>query len=141
MSEHLYFKGRTRLTFATLSGDADGVRRLLESGADPNRPNDRGDYALILATTNNNPDVVQTLLRAGAFAFRHRRNRKREFRRLWIQRINAAARVNGITYSKLVYGMKTAGIDIDRRALSELAFLDPSAFTAVVDSAKEALAA
>jgi len=60
------FKGRTRLTFATLSGDADGVRRLLESGADPNRPNDRGDYALILATTNNNPDVVQTLLRAGA---------------------------------------------------------------------------
>ena len=66
MSEHLYFKGRTRLTFATLSGDADGVRRLLESSADPNRPNDRGDYALILATTNNNPDVVQTLLRAGA---------------------------------------------------------------------------
>jgi len=85
--------------------------------------------------------VKETLLRAGAFAFRHRRNRKREFRRLWIQRINAAARVNGITYSKLVYGMKTAGIDIDRRALSELAFLDPSAFTAVVDSAKEALAA
>jgi len=85
--------------------------------------------------------VKETLLRAGAFSFRHRRNRKRDFRKLWVQRINAAARVNGTTYSKLIHGIKKAEIDIDRRALSELAFNDPAAFTAVVDRAKEAVAA
>jgi large subunit ribosomal protein L20 len=85
--------------------------------------------------------MKENLLRAGMFAFRDRRNKKREFRKLWIQRINAAARIHGLTYSKLVHGVKKAGIEIDRKALSELAFHDPAAFTAVVDRAKEALAA
>ena len=85
--------------------------------------------------------VKETLLRSGNFAFRDRRVRKREFRKLWIQRINAAARMNGISYSKLVHGMKKADIRIDRKALSELAFRDPSAFAAVVERAKSELAA
>lgn len=84
--------------------------------------------------------VKETLLRSGNFAFRDRRVRKREFRKLWIQRINAAARMNDLTYSRLIYGMKKADIQIDRKALSELAFHDPGAFTAVADKARAALA-
>jgi len=85
--------------------------------------------------------VKETLLRSGNFAFRDRRVKKREFRRLWIQRINAGSRANGLSYSKFMYGLKQAGIDIDRKALSELAFHDPAAFTAVTEQAKQALAA
>lgn len=85
--------------------------------------------------------VKETLIRAGMFAFRDRRVRKREFRKLWIQRLNAAARSHGLNYSKLVHGVKMAGLQIDRKALSELAFRDPAAFGAVVERAKEALAA
>ena len=85
--------------------------------------------------------VKETLLRAGMFAYRDRRNRKREFRRLWIQRINAGARCHGLNYSRFMHGVKLAGVDLDRKALSELAFHDPDAFGAVVEEAKKALAA
>ena len=83
--------------------------------------------------------VKETLIRSGQFAYRDRRNRKREFRRLWIQRINAAARIHGTTYSSLLHGMKLAKVEIDRKALSELAFHDPAAFGAVVEEATGAL--
>jgi large subunit ribosomal protein L20 len=72
------------------------------------------------------------------YAYRDRRMRKRDLRKLWIVRINAAARLNGITYSKLVYGMKTAGILINRKMLADLAVRDPQAFSAVVTKAKPA---
>ncbi len=85
--------------------------------------------------------VKESLLRAGNFAYRDRRNKKRVFRRLWIQRINAATRANGLSYSKFMHGLNKAGIELDRKSLSELAFHDPTAFTAVVDEAKGALAA
>jgi large subunit ribosomal protein L20 len=85
--------------------------------------------------------VKETLLRSGNFAYRDRRVKKRNFRKLWIQRINAASRANGLSYSKFMHGIKRAGIDIDRRALSELAFHDPAAFSEVASRAKEALAA
>lgn len=85
--------------------------------------------------------VKESLLRSGNFAFRDRRNKKRTFRRLWIQRINAASRMNGLSYSVFMHGLKQADVQIDRRVLSELAFTDPAAFTAVVDVAKKALAA
>ncbi len=85
--------------------------------------------------------VKETLLRAGNFAYRDRRVRKREFRRLWIQRINAASRANGMSYSKFIHGCKKAGVDIDRKALSELAFHDPAVFSAVAEVAKAAVAA
>ncbi|MBC8404655.1 MAG: 50S ribosomal protein L20 [Planctomycetes bacterium] len=85
--------------------------------------------------------VKETLLRAGNFAYRDRRVKKRNFRKLWIQRINAASRANGLSYSKFMYGVKKAGIDIDRRALSELAFHDPATFAEVAARAKQALAA
>jgi large subunit ribosomal protein L20 len=85
--------------------------------------------------------VKETLIRSGQFAYRDRRNRKRVFRRLWIQRINAAARFHGITYSSLLHGMKLAKVEIDRKALSELAFHDPTAFGAVVEEATGALSA
>ena len=83
----------------------------------------------------------EQVMHSGNYAFRDRRARKGEFRRLWIQRINAASRLNGLSYSKFMYGLKQADIQIDRRALSELAFNDPVAFEAVVSKAKEALAA
>ncbi len=85
--------------------------------------------------------VKETLLRSGNFAYRDRRIKKRTFRKLWIQRINAASRANGLSYSKFMHGIKLAGIDIDRRALSELAFHDPAAFAEVASRAKQALAA
>ncbi len=78
--------------------------------------------------------------RANRYAYDHRRNRKSEFRQLWIVRINAACRPLGITYSRLVAGLKKANIVIDRKNLSELAINDASAFNAIVEKAKLALA-
>ena len=75
------------------------------------------------------------------YAYRDRRARKGDFRRLWIQRINAAARANGMTYNRLIQGLKAAGVEVDRRMLAELAVNDAAAFTALVDVAKAALPA
>jgi large subunit ribosomal protein L20 len=83
----------------------------------------------------------ETLVRAEAYAFRDRRVRKREFRKLWIIRINAASRERGLRYSELVNGLKKANVELDRKMLSEMAVNDPAAFDAVVEKAREALAA
>jgi large subunit ribosomal protein L20 len=85
--------------------------------------------------------VKETLLRSGRFAFRDRRARKRQFRRLWIIRLNAAARERGLRYSEFVHGLDKAGIELDRKSLSELAIRDPAAFDRVVEQVKQALAA
>ena len=77
--------------------------------------------------------------RAQAYAYRDRRQRKRDFRRLWISRINAAARLNGVSYSQLVHGLDKAGIEINRKIPADLAVRDPSAFTAVVEQARSHL--
>lgn len=77
--------------------------------------------------------------RAQAYAYRDRRQRKRDFRRLWISRINAAARLNGVSYSQLVHGLDKAGIEINRKILADLAVRDPSAFTAIVEQARSHL--
>ena len=76
-----------------------------------------------------------------AYAYRDRRNRKRDFRRLWITRINAAARLNGSSYSQLMAGLSRAGVDIDRKILADLAVHDGAAFGRLVDVAKGAVAA
>ena len=73
------------------------------------------------------------------YAYRDRRNKKRMIRRLWITRINAAARINGLSYSQMINGLKVANIDINRKVLSELAISDPAAFAALAEKAKEAL--
>lgn len=83
----------------------------------------------------------ETLVRSEAYAYRDRKVRKREFRRLWIIRINAAAREHGIRYSQLIDGLSKAKIEIDRKMLSEMAIHDPESFAAVVSEAKQALAA
>jgi len=75
------------------------------------------------------------------YAYRDRRNRKRDFRGLWIQRINAGAREHGLTYSQLINGVKRAGILIDRKVLSDLAIREPAAFAAIVKQAQDALKA
>ena len=75
------------------------------------------------------------------YAYRDRKNRKREFRALWIQRINAGARAHGLTYSKMMSGLKNAGIEIDRKVLSDLAISEPESFTSLVQQAQAALAA
>ncbi|MAG55030.1 MAG: 50S ribosomal protein L20 [Planctomycetes bacterium] len=80
----------------------------------------------------------ETLMRAGNNAYRDRRNKKRTFRRLWIIRINAAARDGGMSYSAFMNGLKKAGVEIDRKQLSDIAIRDPATFTALVDVAKQA---
>ncbi len=80
----------------------------------------------------------QAVLKAGQYAYRDRRNRKRQFRALWIQRINAGARVNGMSYSRFVGGLKKAGIEIDRKVLADLAVHEKAAFAAIVEKAKAA---
>lgn len=75
------------------------------------------------------------------YAYADRRTRKGDFRRLWIQRINAAARANGMTYNRFIQGLKAAEVDVDRRMLAELAVNDPAAFTALVEVARGALPA
>ncbi|MEA3400617.1 MAG: 50S ribosomal protein L20 [Armatimonadota bacterium] len=78
-----------------------------------------------------------TVLRAGAFAWRDRRRKKREFRRLWNVRINAAARANGTNYSRLIGGLKKAGVQINRKMLAKMAMEDPEAFAEVAEIAKQ----
>jgi large subunit ribosomal protein L20 len=80
-------------------------------------------------------------LHSMAYAYRDRKDRKGAFRRLWIQRINAAARAEGMTYNRFIQGLKVAGVDVDRRMLADLAVSDPPAFTALVEVAKKALPA
>jgi large subunit ribosomal protein L20 len=82
----------------------------------------------------------ETLVRAGVYAFRDRRNRKREFRKLWIIRINAAVRQHGLRYSEFIAGLKKANIEMDRKILSEMAIADPQGFEQVVDVVKKAIA-
>ena len=83
----------------------------------------------------------QAVMRAGQYAYRDRRVKKRVFRSLWIVRINAAARDNGITYSQLIAGLKKANIDLDRKVLASLAVNDKEAFSLIVEQAKSNLAA
>jgi large subunit ribosomal protein L20 len=78
-------------------------------------------------------------LHSMAYAYRDRKDRKGAFRRLWIQRINAAARADGLTYNRFIQGLKIAGVDVDRRMLAELAVDDPAAFAALVEVARKAL--
>jgi large subunit ribosomal protein L20 len=82
----------------------------------------------------------QAVIKAGQYAYRDRRQRKRQFRALWIARINAAARNNGINYSQFINGLKKANIELDRRVLADIAVHDKAAFTAIVGQAKAALA-
>ena len=83
----------------------------------------------------------QAVTKAGQYAYRDRRQRKRQFRALWITRINAQSRVHGMTYSRLINGLKKADIALDRRVLADLAVHDKAAFAAVVERARTALAA
>ncbi len=83
----------------------------------------------------------EAVMKAGQYAYRDRRAKKRVFRQLWIARINAAARANGLTYSQVANGIRKAGIDIDRKVLADIAVHDPAAFTGIVNQVKAKLAA
>ena len=80
----------------------------------------------------------EQVMHSGNYAFRDRRARKGEMRRLWVQRINAACRQNGTTYSKFIHGLKAAGIEVDRKVLADLAMNDPAAFRSLVEAAESA---
>jgi large subunit ribosomal protein L20 len=80
-------------------------------------------------------DAIEQVHNAWADAYAHRRRRKRDFRRLWITRISAAAKMNGVSYSKLVNALKRAGVQLDRKILADLAVSDPGGFKAVIDAA------
>jgi large subunit ribosomal protein L20 len=82
----------------------------------------------------------QAVTKAGQYAYRDRRQRKRQFRALWIARINAAARENGLSYSRLMNGLRNASVEIDRKVLADIAVQDKAAFTALAEKAKAALA-
>jgi large subunit ribosomal protein L20 len=81
----------------------------------------------------------EQLLHSGAYAYRDRRDRKAQFRRLWIARINAAVRPHGLSYSRFINGLKTAGVEVDRKILADMAVHDPTAFAGLVEVAKQAL--
>jgi large subunit ribosomal protein L20 len=81
----------------------------------------------------------EQILHSMTYAYRDRKDRKGNFRRLWIQRINAAARANGMTYNRFVQGLKAAGVEVDRRVLADLAVADETAFAALVEVARKAL--
>ena len=83
--------------------------------------------------------AVQAVEKAGQYAYRDRRQRKRNFRALWIQRINAAARALGLTYGRFINGLDKAGIEIDRKVLADLAVREPNAFKSLVEKARAAL--
>ena len=82
----------------------------------------------------------QSVIKAGQYAYRDRRQRKRQFRALWITRINAASRANGLSYSRLIAGLRRAAIGLDRRVLADIAVHDKPAFAAIVEKARAALA-
>jgi|TARA_R110002096_G_scaffold257381_1_gene450728 large subunit ribosomal protein L20 len=84
--------------------------------------------------------AMQAVEKAGQYAYRDRKVRKRQFRALWIQRINAAARLEGLTYSRFMNGLKLAGVELDRKVLADLAVREPEAFKAIADQAKAAIA-
>jgi large subunit ribosomal protein L20 len=109
-------KRRNRRLFQKVKGYVGGRRKLLRT-------------------------AKESLVRSGVYAFRDRRVRKRDFRRLWIIRINAAVRERGLRYSEFINGLELAQIELDRKSLSELAIHDPPAFDAIVAKVKEALAA
>ncbi len=92
----------------------------------------RGSHSKLFRTAN------QQVMKALRNAYRDRRKRKRDFRRLWITRINAAARMNGLSYSKLTHQLKKAEVGLNRKMLAQLAMVDPQAFTKVVEIAKSA---
>ncbi|CZQ91660.1 ribosomal protein l20 [Trichococcus palustris] len=81
----------------------------------------------------------EQVMKSYTYAYRDRRQKKRDFRRLWVTRINAAARMNGLSYSTLIHGLKLAGIEMNRKMLADLAVTDAAAFTAIADQAKDAL--
>jgi large subunit ribosomal protein L20 len=85
--------------------------------------------------------AIEKVEKALRYAYRDRRNRKRDFRALWIQRINAGVREHGLTYSQFMHGIKLAGIDLDRKVLSDIAVREPDAFAAIVSTARAALPA
>ena len=82
----------------------------------------------------------QAVMKSGQYAYRDRRQTKRNFRRLWITRINAAARLHGLSYSRLMHGLKLAGIEVNRKMLADLAVTDAAAFTLLAEEAKKAIA-
>lgn len=83
--------------------------------------------------------AVQAVEKAGQYAYRDRRTKKRDFRKLWIQRINAAARLHGMTYSTFMHGLKLAGLELDRKSLSEIAIHDEAGFAAIAKSCQNCL--
>jgi large subunit ribosomal protein L20 len=83
----------------------------------------------------------QAMMKAGVYQYRDRRNRKRDMRRLWISRINAASREHGLSYSRLMHGLKTANVQVNRKLMADLAVNDPVAFGQLVETAKQAIQA
>jgi large subunit ribosomal protein L20 len=90
---------------------------------------------------SNYKRAKEAVMKADSYAYRDRRNRKRDFRRLWITRINAAARQNGLSYSQFMHGLQTAGVELDRKVLADIAVHDADTFRRFADRAREALAA
>ncbi len=91
------------------------------------------------ARSRNYKTARQAVFKAGQYAYRDRRQKKRQFRALWIVRINAGAKANGLSYSKFIHGLNKAGIEMDRKVMADLALHDAAAFAALVEKAKAAL--
>lgn len=95
----------------------------------------RGSLSKVFRAAN------QAMMRALRYSYKHRRTKKRDFRSLWIQRINAAARIEGLSYSKLMHGLKLAQVNVNRKVLADLAISDAAAFSELASAAKQAISA
>src|SRR5919108_3878597 len=116
------------------------VKRGVTSHARHKKIVDRGAGYFGRSSTNYRI-ALERVEKALRYAYRDRRNRKRDFRALWIQRINAGARQHGLTYSQFMHGIKLAGLDLDRKVLSDIAIREPEAFQAIAATARTALTA
>ena len=108
---------------------------------DPASPISRGRLCPKGQASKSYKRAKEALLKADSYAYRDRRNRKRDFRRLWIVRINAAARQEGMSYSQFMHGLKEAGIEVDRKVLADIAVRDPEMFRRFAEKAREAVPA
>ncbi len=114
------------------------VQKAAPSPANPTRKSSSQAKGYFSRRKNVFRVAVQAVEKAGQYAYRDRRTKKRNFRALWIQRINAATRELGLTYGRFIYGLDKAGIEVDRKVLSDLAIHDPAGFAALVEKAKAA---
>ena len=125
---------------AAVRRERHGTRKAGRHDARPSQESPQASKGFVGRSSTNYRIALERLEKSLQYAYRDRRVKKREFRGLWIQRINAAVREHGLTYSRFIAGLKSAGIEMDRKVLAAIAYDDPTSFAAIVKQVQAALA-